>query len=265
MSTAHSNTLAPAGTAIWWDGGERAITGRAKEVTPKTVLDHQIYRVSGLLNRPCGFFQLLHQTLDDLALGAPVELPSQLLVVLDQRIPVAHLNTQSRQKHQEPLDLFAWLDGVYRWRKPKCLPIRARQPFIRTSSMIEQGQPVIRTVSEVPQRDLKVENREASAHLFLLYARPVRQQDGKKSSNGGRPSAGSSDGIPRYNTALSAKLFASKNSLHPNHFLTSLPTCPHSGTGQAMRAEPVTLANVKPPRDLRTKVPAVAEIPEAGR
>ena len=30
MSTTHSNTLAPAGPAMWWDGGERAITAREK-------------------------------------------------------------------------------------------------------------------------------------------------------------------------------------------------------------------------------------------
>lgn len=30
MSTAHSSPLAPAGTAMWWDGGERAITAREK-------------------------------------------------------------------------------------------------------------------------------------------------------------------------------------------------------------------------------------------
>lgn len=244
---------------MWPNGGEPAITARLEEVVPKTTLDHHTDFAGDLLNRSCNFSQPLYQSFDDQLFCASVEFPAHLLVALDHRVPVAHVNTQSCQQHQKPLGIFAWLDGMRRWRQPKCLPVRAQQPLIRCSSTIEQIQPVVRTVNEVFQRDLKVDNREAPADPVLPYARPVWQQDGQKGGNGGRPSARRRDGIPRHNAALNSELFAAKNPLHPNHSLTPLPSGPHSATSQTMTAQPITLANVTPPRDLRTHLPKEAD------
>ncbi|MHC9013984.1 hypothetical protein [Stenotrophomonas bentonitica] len=232
-----------------------SVAYRTKEwrAVPKA-LDHQTHRIFCLLNGPCDFPHPEDQPFEDLPLGISMELSVHLLVVLNQHIPVGDLYTQTSQDDQEPLNFLARLDGVHRRRKPKELPVGLQKPLIRCSPIFQQVHRVFRAIFQVLERDLKVKDREATTDTVLSHIRPIRQQDSEEGSYSGRPRTDRCDGIPPDHAVSRTQAITSKNSPQPNHSLIPLWAGGHFGTERADGVAPISLATIKPPRNLRTKL-----------
>lgn len=68
------------------------------------------------------------------------------------------------------------------------------------------------------------------------------------------PSSARSQGVPPDDAVIYAQLIAAKNPTPCAHSFDPLSTAKHSATAQSVRAATVTLATVKPPRELRTRL-----------
>lgn len=87
-----------------------------------------------------------------------------------------------------------------------------------------------------------------------LTAQPINCERGKRSYKNTSSGPNGSDGVPPDHTVIYTQLVASKDAIPFAHSLNPLWTGGHSATRRDTISQPTTLANVKPPRDRRTRL-----------